>query len=304
MRIRFPRRTVLIPAFLISLACPPARAPVAAAGLPGAVQPGLPGAIQAGLPGAVPEELPGAVQAGYPGAIQEEAREGKHLYKVALIRAAPGRLPALIELLKEERDILRDAGEPLPFWMRHTQGDQWDLMVLYPMGSFYEYYEPRRTRDRNLAGEQKGLSFQQLQFEAGLLTSYREEVFVRGPDPEILERLFSRNDFYHAEMFVALPGRRAELLEERRMENRYLKALGRPENLIFVREAGGPWDSFTLGFFQDLQHFARASGLGSAEEREKAAVDAGFEGAEHIGNYMRRLILYHRDTLAVSIPWP
>ncbi len=223
---------------------------------------------------------------------------------MALVRAAPGRLLALIELLKEERDILRDVGEPLPFWMRHTQGDQWDLMILYPMGSFYEYFEPQRTERRNLAGEQKGLSFQQLQFEAGLLTSYREEVFVRGPNPEILETLFSSNDFYHAEMFVALPGRRADLLEERRMENRYLRGLGRPENLIFVREAGGPWDSFTLGFYRDLQHYAQVAGLGTAEERDRAAVAAGFEGADYIGNTMRRLILYHHDTLAVSIPWP
>jgi hypothetical protein len=188
--------------------------------------------------------------------------------------------------------------------MRHTQGDQWDLMILYPMGSFYEYFEPQRTERRNLAGEQKGLSFQQLQFEAGLLTSYREEVFVRGPNPEVLEKLFSANDFYHAEMFVALPGRRADLLEERRMENRYLRGLGRPENLIFVREAGGPWDSFTLGFYRDLQQYAQVADLGTPEERDRAAVAAGFEGADYIGNTMRRLILYHHDTLAVSIPWP
>lgn len=236
--------------------------------------------------------------------VQEEHWEGDYLYKVALIRAAPGRLLTLIELLKEERDILRDAREPLPFWMRHTQGDQWDLMILYPMGGFYEYFEPERTEARNLAGEPKGLSFQQLQFEADLLTSYREEVFVRGPAPEVLEELFSANDFYHAEMFVALPGRRRELLEERRMENRYLRELGRPENLIFVREAGGPWDSFTLGFYEDLQHYAAAAEMGSPEEREAAATTAGFEGADYIGNYMRRLILYHHDTLAVSIPWP
>lgn len=235
---------------------------------------------------------------------QEEGLEGDYLYKVALIRAAPGRLLTLIELLKEERDILRDAREPLPFWMRHTQGDQWDLMILYPMGSFYEYFEPERTEARNLAGEPKGLSFQQLQFEADLLTSYREEVFVRGPEPAVLEGLFSENDFYHAEMFVALPGRRRDLLEERRMENHYLRELGRPENLIFVREAGGPWDSFTLGFYEDLEHYAAAAALGSPEEREAAAVEAGFEGADYIGNYMRRLILYHHDTLAVSIPWP
>jgi hypothetical protein len=233
---------------------------------------------------------------------EEEAWEGNFLYRVSLIRAAPGRQLDLIELLKEERDLLRDGGEPLPFWMRHTQGDQWDLMILYPMGSFHEYYEPERVARRDTMGEWKGLSFGQLQFEADLLTSFREELFVRGPEPQLLEPHFSENDFYHVEIFVALPGRRAELLEQRRMENRYLRALERPENLIFVREAGGPWDSFTLGFYKDLQHYAQV-GVQDPEDEERAAVGAGFEGANFIGNYMRSLILYHRDTLAVSIPW-
>ncbi len=233
---------------------------------------------------------------------QEERWEGDHLYRVDLIRAAPGRLLDLIELMKEERDLLHDVGEPLPYWMRHTQGDQWDLMILYPMGSFHEYYEPERVALRSGYGEHKGLSLGQLRLEAGRLTSYREEVFVRGPEPKILNDLFSANDFYHAEMFVALPGRRARLLEERRMENRYLRALGRPENLIFVREAGGPWDSFTLGFFRDLDHYASSARQDPADE-ERAAVAAGFEGAGYIGNYLRSLILYHHDTLAVSIPW-
>jgi len=231
-----------------------------------------------------------------------EAWEGDYVYKVALIRAAPGRQLDLIELLKEERDLLRDGGEPLPFWMRHTQGDQWDLMILYPMGSFHEYYEPERVARRDLMGEWKGLSFGQLQFEADLLISYREELFFRGPDPQLLDSHFSENNFYHLEIFVALPGRRAKLLEQRRMENRYLRALERPENLIFVREAGGPWDSFTLGFYKDLQHYAQV-GVQDPEDEERAAVGAGFEGAGYIGNYMRSLILYHRDTMAVSIPW-
>jgi hypothetical protein len=231
---------------------------------------------------------------------EPENWEGDFLYRVALIRAAPGRLLDLIELLKEERDLLADIREPMPYWMRHTQGDQWDLMILYPMGSFYEYYEPERTKRRNEYGVWKGLSYEQLQFEADLLTSFREEVFVRGPAPEILQEAFGRNAFYHAEMFVALPGRRARLLEERRMENRYLRILGRPENLIFVREAGGPWDSFTLGFYRDLQHYAEAHELRS-EDEEMAARAAGFEGADRIGNFLRSLILYHHDTLAVAI---
>jgi hypothetical protein len=230
----------------------------------------------------------------------EENWEGDYLYRVALLRAAPGRILDLIELLKEERDLLADIREPLPFWMRHTQGDQWDLMILYPMGSFYEYYEPERTQRRNEYGVWKGLSYKQLQFEVGLLTSYREEVFVRGPAPEVLDAAFSHNGFYHAEMMVALAGRRARLLEERRMENRYLRFLGRPERLIFVREAGGPWDSFTLGFYRDLQHYAEAQEL-RADQEEMAARAAGFESADRIGSYMRSLILYHRDTLAVAI---
>jgi len=253
------------------------------------------------LPGPAPVQAEGIRWAPASDASQEEERwEGDYLYRVALIRAAPGRILDLIELLKEERDLLADIREPMPFWMRHTQGDQWDLMILYPMGSFYEYYEPERTARRNEYGVWKGLSYEQLQFEAGLLTSYREEVFVRGPDPKVLEEAFGRNAFYHAEMFVALPGRRARLLEERRMENRYLRTLGRPETLIFVREAGGPWDSFTLGFYRDLQHYAEAHEL-RAEDEEMAARAAGFEGADRIGSYLRSLILYHHDTLAVAI---
>ena len=135
----------------------------------------------------------------------------------------------------------------------------------------------------------------------GLRTAWRDELFVRGPDPGVVAAHFSENAFYHIEMFVARAGRRAELLEERRMENRYLAGVGRPLNLIFVREAGGPWDSFTLGFYRDLGHFAESRDV-TPELEERAALEAGFEGADRIGTYMRTLIDYHRDTLCVAIP--
>ncbi len=226
--------------------------------------------------------------------------EGDHLYRVVLLRAAPGGLLPLIELLKEERDLLADAGEPAPLWMRHSQGDQWDLMILYPMGSFHEYFEPERVRRRLEAGAWKGLSEAQLQVEALRLTAWRDELFVRGPSPEIVARAFEENTFYHVEMFVALAGRRAELLQERRMENAYLRELGRPLNLIFVREAGGPWDVFTVGFYRDLKHYAESADL-SPERQERAARKAGFEGRDRIGSYLRTLIASHHDTLAGAI---
>jgi hypothetical protein len=236
-----------------------------------------------------------------PAASQEAAElEGDHLYHVVMLRAAPGRLPELIELLKEERDLLGDVNEPLPLWMRHSQGDQWDLLLLYSMGDFHSYFEPARTTRRLASGERKGLSQERLRMEADLLTSLREELFVKGPDPRLLGRAFADNGYYHVEMMVALAGKHRELLDERRMENVYRRELGRPVNFIFVREAGGPWDTFTIGFYKDIRHFAETSSF-PAQEQERAARAAGFESAEHIGVYMRRLILYHRDTLATAI---
>jgi len=237
---------------------------------------------------------------GQPGSPTQESLEGDYLYHAVMLRAAPGRLPDLIELLKEERDLLYEAGEPAPFWMRHTQGDQWDLFILYPMGGFYEYFEPSRAERRLQAGTQKGLSERQLKVEADLLTSWRDELFVRGPDPEQVENAYSDSGFFHVEMFVALPTRRRELLEERRMENHYLGLLGRPQNLIFTREAGGPWDSFTIGFYRDLKHYSESADL-PRRAKERAALEAGFQGADHIGSYLRRFILYHRDTLCEAI---
>ena len=117
-------------------------------------------------------------------------REGDYLYRVVTVRAAPGRLWDLVELYKEERDLLEDAGELLPYWMRHTQGDQWDLMLIYPMGSFHDYYHPDRVARRLAAGDQKGLSEQDLLYQAMVMTSWKDELFVRGPELEVLAREF------------------------------------------------------------------------------------------------------------------
>jgi len=229
-----------------------------------------------------------------------DSLEGDFLYQAVTLRAAPGRLLDLIEMLKEERDLMELAGEPAPLWMRHTQGDQWDLLILYPMGGFHEYYEPVRTERRLEAGTQKGMSERQLRIEVDAVTSWRDEMFVRGPDLPVVEAAFDLNGYYHVEMFVALAGRRRELLEERRMENHYLRELGRPQNLLFVREAGGPWDSFTLGFYRDIKHYSESADI-SAEAEDRAAKAAGFQGADQIGSYLRRFLLYHRDTLCVAI---
>jgi hypothetical protein len=101
-------------------------------------------------------------------------------------------------------------------------------------------------------------------------------------------------------MFVALAGKGQELYRQREMENEYLRRIGRPQNLIFAKALGGPWDSFTLGFYRDLKHYAESADIPS-ELQQEAAIAAGFEGADKIGTYMRTLIARHNDTLGGKV---
>src|SRR5207244_1473408 len=76
-----------------------------------------------------------------------------YLYKVSFIQAAPGKLLEFIDLQKA-RNARTDSGDEPALWMRHSQGDRWDLMIVYPMGSYAEYYQPGRIAKRAAADKE------------------------------------------------------------------------------------------------------------------------------------------------------
>jgi hypothetical protein len=221
---------------------------------------------------------------------------GGYLYKASLVQAAPGKLLELIELLKSLRAAIPDGGDEAPFWMRHSQGDHWDLLLLYPIGSYSDYYSSQRVARREKAARSSQNILERIRDS----TAWQEDVFVSGPPLAEVRSRFAGAGFFHVEMFHSLPGKRSDLSREREMENGYLKALGRPQNLIFVRDQGAAWDLFTLGFYRDVKHYAESADIPEASQ-EAAAKAAGFESARHIGPYLRTLISSHHDTLAIAI---
>lgn len=223
-----------------------------------------------------------------------------YLYKTTFVRAAPGRLLDLIALYKNRMAVDDAAGDERPFWWRHTQGDQWDLMLLFPLGSYAEYYAPDRVSRRRKAGEAAPLAPAEFKRRLDAFSAWREDVFVLGPPLETVKKAFEGTGYYHIEICVALPGKQEELFKEREMENVYQMALGRPEYMIFVRDQGAGWDLFTLACFRDLAHWA-SSGDASKEKRDQAARRAGFSDPDAIGPYLRTLIQMHRDTMGVAI---
>lgn len=230
-----------------------------------------------------------------PVAAQEAA-----VYRALTVQAAPGDLLALLDLVREEQAFLASLGEEPPLAMRHTQGDLWDVLLLYPMEGMSAYYEPGRLARIARAATPSGRTGAQLQEALDAHTAWREEVFVHGPPHAEVKGAWAGAGLYHVEMYQGLAGKRAQLVEERRMENAYATALGRNATRIFTRIAGSATDGFTIGFYADLKAYANPPETTRAQQ-EAAAIAAGFRGADHVGPTLRSFILRHHDTLAVPI---
>lgn len=220
----------------------------------------------------------------------------QELYRVLTVRAAPGEFAAWLDQCAEIRAAYEQRGDAPPFVLRHTQGDQWDLMFIEPWGSYQEYLDPKRLAKREAAAEEMAMLRRWLDDAP----AFREDLFALGPPRAELEKLFAENRFYHVEMFNALPYKKEELLRQRRMENDFLARTGQRTNTIWVGLFGSDVDAFTIGFYPDLAAFAAGSAM-TEEERDAAAKKAGFEGVDHIAPYLRSLIAMHHDTLAVPV---
>ncbi len=215
-------------------------------------------------------------------------------YHTLLLRAKPGSLLELIDQLKAKA-ASNSAASGDTYILRHSQGDHWDLMVIYPIKStedyFNEYLGKKRSRSQTIVQDYGSQWYD--------LIAFQEEAFVQGPQVQEFQNVFDSANLFHIEIFTSLPGKQMKLLEEREMENDYLINIDRKPNLIFTRLFGPSWDTFTIGGYQDMHDFAGPA-VSMADE-DQAAKDAGFKGVNYIGSYLRSLIAEHNDTLAKKV---
>jgi hypothetical protein len=201
---------------------------------------------------------------------------------MTLMRATPGRQADLVKAVLATAQATAPSRRPLV--LKHSQGDQWDLLVLAPLATGSE-------------GLVAAVSMEPL--ASAELVIWQEDEIVRGPDLSTIDG-FLAGSLYHVEMFHALAGKRDLLVREREMENAYLKTVGRPPNAIFTREWGASWDSFTIGAYRSWKHFAERDDI-TRDKALAAAKAAGFESDDAIGPYLRSLILDHHDTLTTPV---
>ncbi len=235
---------------------------------------------------------------GLPALVGAEELEGDYLYRVTTVRAATGQLADLLALNErlESSGYFEDAGERRPLVMRHSQGDQWDLLFILPMQSWDIYHALEASTKRQQAAAEHAVLLAAREAQI----AFAEDHFAYGPPWSEVAAAHKANGFYHIEMFEAAPGMVSRLLEQRRMENAYLASTGQVANMIFRRAAGSDVDVFTIGFHPSFEAFAAPADV-TDEEKDRAAKAAGFEGLADLSFYLRSLISGHHDTLATKV---
>ena len=130
------------------------------------------------------------------------------LYKVALLRAKPGSLLKLIDVIKYDIANYEVYQKNKPFLLRHSQGDHWDLMLIYPIedmeGYFSNALSSKRTKTKSIEKPYGDSYFD--------LLAFQEEAIVKGPDAGLFGTAMEGFDLFHIEIFTALAGKQNELL--------------------------------------------------------------------------------------------
>lgn len=204
---------------------------------------------------------------------------------VTQYRAAPGKLPALLELIESTNWKAFDDGRPIV--MRHSQGNHWDLMLV--------------GRHKNPGSDAHRPAVERFDNAANQLVDF-ELSFISRSDLTWaeLQAEAEPSSLFHIEMFQAGAGNHDALMRQRVIENDFIKRIGQKPNAIFTVLAGSDFDIFTIGFYKNLQAYATPADV-TQEQTEAAAKAAGFKNRADVSFLLRELIVGHQDTLAVKV---
>ena len=222
------------------------------------------------------------------------------LYKFVTIQAAPGKLPDLLAAYRQRAPVMARNGDEMPVVVRHAQGDRWDLLVIYPVGSFTDYYSRERMARREAAGAASGVSNAAFQAQLYQFIAWHEDVFAWGPPLADLRGYVQGATVAHLEMMQAMAGQHEALTRQRYMESAFNVNRGRPPMLVFTHQEGAAWDVITLDAWKDWRQYGEAQ-MVAADVSEAAATKAGFTSADAVGVAMRSLINTHHDTLGTFV---
>lgn len=199
------------------------------------------------------------------------------LYHIHISKAAPGKLPQLIDAYKSAP--APEASEPqvTPIILRHRDGDEWDLITITPLG--------KQTTLTANAPPQAIIDYYQ---RVGSLSDWHNDTFVIGPSWAVVQKALvvaKGEPVYVVTDYRALPGHRAQLRQV--LDRNAQDTPGR--NVLFAHVEGASWN------FLDITRYDSWAELGAPPPQPAggAQQDQGLAIRDHMA--------VHHDTIATYV---
>lgn len=210
----------------------------------------------------------------------------RELYRIHFFKAAPGKLPDLIEAYRNAP--VPDNVTPRPMMFRHQLGDDWDVMVIYPLGA-------KASLDANPAPLPEAVR----RFRERVMADYawHSDVYFSGPPLAEVQKALAlpkdtaRGGVYVAAYYTALAGHHKALEDVLKRDQATARA---GTTLLFEHVQGAPWEYLAIYRYASWLEWAAAESDSGADDRARSQ---GFADAEDIGLQLRLHAGSHHDNV-------
>ncbi len=219
----------------------------------------------------------------------------QEIYHAHFVKAAPGKLPELIDAYRNLPSDMTSSAPPLI--LRHVEGDDWDLLVLTPLGKEDKITAAGPSR----ADEQ---FFQRLR----PLSAMHTDTITRGPAWSVASAALmiqkpgvevagtsgsTATPVYIVSTFRALPGHREQLEQVLRR----LAAVQPGHDVTLQHMEGSAWDFLMVSRYDSWAALAQDE---STPDMQSLRAQS-FRSADGPSLELREHLAEHHDTLAVRV---
>lgn len=209
---------------------------------------------------------------------QPQQAQALELYHIQFSKAAPGKLPQLIDAYKNRPAPEAGESQVTPIILRHREGDEWDLITITPLG--------KQTTVSVSAPPQ---AIQNYYERVRPLTDWHSDTFTVGPSWTVVQKaLIPAKDalpVYVVTDYRSLPGHRSQLRQvlDRNAQDTPNRAV------IFTHAEGSPWNFLAVTRYDSWA----AVGAPPPQPQSGAQQEQGLPIREHMA--------VHHDTVCVYV---
>jgi hypothetical protein len=201
------------------------------------------------------------------------------LYHIHISKAAPGKLPQLIEAYQNAPAPEASAPQVIPIILRHREGGEWDLITITPLG-----------RQITLKADAPPQAVQDYFTRLAPLSDWHGDTFVTGPAWAVVQKALvpakDAQTVYVVSDYRSLAGHRPQLRQI--LDRNATDTPGR--GVLFTHVEGAPWNFLTVTSYDSW------NAIGAPPPQPASGTprpEAGLELREHMA--------VHHDTIATYV---